>query len=204
MQSPQIESNIGIKDIHKYFKDRISEISDLAKRGDPWVFLCCSAFIDYLVRATFNKEAKSNDYKEFIIQYLSLIDVRYNDFEFKNGAKDLPDQMYHILRCGIIHSFSLIPDDTSLRKGGRKRSILLAHTKNGATHFDSYTENGYDSVIFTAETYASDIEKLIDVIFKDVVVNNSRIEENIKSWWSKYTPIHGYIYKKNQPISSNT
>ena len=180
-----------ITDIHNYFKNRISEINDLAKRGDPWVFLCCSSFVDYLVRATYDKEANANDYKEFIMNYLSLIDIRYKDFEYQSGAKDLPDQMYHILRCGIIHSFSLIPDSNSLRKGGRIRSILLAHNKNGATHFKAMTESGYDSVIFTAESFAADLEKLVEKIFTEIVIIDSAIEVNIKSWWTKYTPIMG-------------
>ena len=181
-----------ISDIHKYFKNRISEIKDLAvNTGNPWVFLCCSSFIDYLVRLVYDKEANSSDYKKFIIDYLSQIDIRYKDFEYQSGVKDLPDQMYHILRCGIIHSFSLIPDSSSLRKGGRKRSILLAHNKNGETHFKPVTENGYDSVVFTAESFSSDLEKLVDKIFTEIVISDPTIEANIKRWWGKYTPIAG-------------
>lgn len=177
--------------IHNYFKERISEIIDLANRGDPWVFLCCSSFIDYLVRATYDKRANASDYKEFIKDYLCSIDMRYKDFQYQSGTKDLPDQMYHILRCGIIHNFSLIPDSSSLRKGGRERSILLAHNRNGATHFKPITENGFDSVIFTAESFATDLKRLVEKIFTEIVVNDSAIETNIKSWWTKFTPIMG-------------
>lgn len=116
----------------------------------------------------------------------------YKDFEYvTNNKKDLPEQMYYVLRCGIVHSFSLVPDKTSIGNGGRERSILLNHNKNndGYTHLKAYTENSYDSVVFTAETYATDIEKLVDMIFTKIVRQDSVVEKKIIKYWETHPPI---------------
>ena len=34
--------------------------------------------------------------------------------------------MYIILRCGIVHSFSFVPNQQGINNNGRTRSILLA------------------------------------------------------------------------------
>ena len=74
------------------------------------------------------------------------------------GSKDLPLQMYVTLRCGIVHSFSLIPDETGISNNGRSRSILLAHEMKGHSHFATFKNSELDSVVFTAEQFAKDIK----------------------------------------------
>lgn len=97
--------------IHFYYKERIGEVKRYSSIGDVWVFLMCSVFIEYLVKLVSGKEATNKgDYKHFIGTYLSLIDPRYKNFKYSNGKTDLPDQMYHVLRCGIVHGFSFIAD----------------------------------------------------------------------------------------------
>lgn len=97
--------------IHFYYKERIGEVKRYSSIGDVWVFLMCSVFIEYLVKLVSGKEATNkDDYKHFIGTYLSLIDPRYKNFKYSNGKTDLPDQMYHVLRCGIVHGFSFIAD----------------------------------------------------------------------------------------------
>jgi hypothetical protein len=97
--------------------------------------------------------------------------------------------MYHVLRCGIVHGYSLVPDKISISKGGRKRSILLGHRKNCDTHFEKNEENGLDSVVFTAEDFAEDLEKLTDAIFKEMAPKDQNLSKNIVDWYSKYPPI---------------
>ena len=158
-----------IIEIKNYFIDRSDEIISLSLRGDPWIFLCGAAMIDYLTHMTegYSRKAK---YIKFVKDYFSRVDSRYKDFEYQNGIrpKDLPEQMYTILRCGIVHSFSFVPNPRGISNGGRERSILLAHEKNGYNHFDPYTKDGMDSVIFTAEKFSRDIQSVVKIIFKDV------------------------------------
>lgn len=191
---------MDILEIHNYFKNRVSEIKVICECVNPWGFLCCSAFIDYLVNAIYKKSNATN-YKDFIIKYLSEINHLYADFEYsKDKKKDLPEQMYYILRCGIVHSFSLVPDKKAKKNGGRQRSILLSHDKNndGYTHLEAFTKGDFDSVIFTAESFASDLEKLVEKIFTEIVVKKPEIKENIISWWGKNKPISIIIYRNQK------
>ncbi|MCC6412924.1 MAG: hypothetical protein IT270_14765 [Saprospiraceae bacterium] len=181
---------IELEDIHRYYKDRLDELTKYASEGDPWVFILLAAFIEYMVKITSNKdETNSNDYKDFIKHYLSLVNVQYRDFTFNQGTQDLPAQMYHTLRCGVIHSFSMIPDKISTKYGGRPRSILLAHRKNGKIHLSVHIEDGMDSVIFTAEDFLDDIKKLVEVIFIEKATNDANLKNNIIDWFNKYQPI---------------
>jgi hypothetical protein len=114
----------------------------------------------------YDKESTSNDYKNFIRDFLSQINSQYRDFIYTIGGKqDLPEQMYHILRCGIIHSNSLVPDTISLKNNGRTRSVLLGQRRNGVKDFTKYDQNGFDAVIFTVEDFAEDLEKVLERIF---------------------------------------
>src|SRR6266571_6800773 len=115
--------------IEHYFRDRVDELRALANRGDPWVFLCASAFIEYLAKIV--QGHGSGDYKQFLKNCFFKVCPKYASFRYDSGKSDLAEQMYHVLRCGIVHSFSLIADSKAKKSGGRDRSILLAHRRSG-------------------------------------------------------------------------
>jgi hypothetical protein len=106
------------------------------------------------------------------------------------GSKDLPLQMYVTLRCGIVHSFSLIPDDTGISNNGRPRSILLAHEMKGYIHIAASKNNKLDSVIFTAEQFAKDIKETIHIIFQKATTEKS-LENQIIEHVENFPPITG-------------
>lgn len=179
----------SLESIHNYYKERIGEVKRYSAIGDVWVFLMCSVFIEYLVKLVSDKEVTDkDDYKDFIRNYLSLINPLYRDFKYANGKRDLPDQMYHVLRCGIVHGFSLIADKTARKKGGRDRSILIGHKSGGGTHLDPINRKGFDSVFFCAEDFANDIEKVIDLVFQMAKENNI-LRDQIINWVKIYPPI---------------
>ena len=64
-----------ILEIHDYYKGRIAEVKEYStKIGNPWSFLMCSTFIDYLVKMVNNDEKSGGgEYKKFVRDYLSLI-----------------------------------------------------------------------------------------------------------------------------------
>lgn len=97
--------------------------------------------------------------------------------------------MYHILRCGIIHRNSLVPDSASLKRNGRSRSIMLGQRCNGNVHFMKHDQGTIDSVIFTVEDFAEDLEKVLDEIFIDLAPKDIKLSQNIIDWVSKYPPI---------------
>lgn len=181
-----------ITEIHDYYRARIKEVKGYAKSGDTWVFLMAASFIDYLVRMVYNVEPTTHrEYKQFIKDYLSLINPQYKDFVYESTDKDLPEQMYHVLRCGIVHGYSLVPDSQGMNYGGRKRSILLGHKIHGDIHFTKIVTTEYDSVLFTAEDFTEDLEKLLNKIFIDIAPLDSTLTQNILNWIKKYPPIMG-------------
>jgi hypothetical protein len=178
-----------LNDIKDYFNQRCDEIISLSNRDDPWVFLCGSAMIDYLTNMTTGKSTRV-EYIKFVEDYFGQVNVLYKNFTYQSGDKDLPTQMYVILRCGIVHSFSFIPDKKGVSNGGRTRSIVLAHEKNGHTHFEIYTNNGMDSVVFTAEQFAKDIKEVVYLIFQKTTTDQ-KLETQILSYIQSHPPIRG-------------
>ena len=189
-----------------YFKTRIGELKKLSRDKNyvnPWIFVCASAFIDYLAKIAYGKDMQRRGYISFISDYLSKINPKYRTFTYKNGKRDLPAQMYHVLRCGILHSFSLIPDQkTKKDNDGRDRSIVLCHAEERDRekwfHLMPFptekmtSPNIKDSVLFVAEDFIDDLEKVVDIVFRDASTNLT-LRENIEKWVISFPPIQGNI-----------
>lgn len=111
------------------FKERIVDILHFCESGSPLVFVLASAFLDYLAKLPEGKDNGAEGYKDFVAQWLMQVRPEYSSFRYASGQSDLPIQMYHVLRCGILHSFSLIPDSRARDKGGRDRSVVLIHRR---------------------------------------------------------------------------
>src|SRR6266850_1161838 len=114
----------------EHFRNRLSELRDVARIGSPWIFVCASAYVEYLARLEKGSVTSGDDYIEFVKQWLAKVNPAYKAFTFKSGMQDLPEQMYLVLRCGVVHSLSLVPSQGT--KGGRPRPIVLAHHANAA------------------------------------------------------------------------
>jgi len=199
----------------RYFRDRIDELRSLAKRGDPWVFLCASAFIEYLAKISQGKTPSG--YKQFLTQYFFKVCPEYASFRYHSGKSDLAEQMYHVLRCGIVHSFSLIADPTAKSRGGRDRSILLAHRQSGAKHLgnlvDRHRNPKLDAAIFVAEDFVEDIAKVSDFIFVEArkrTAQGEQLRSNIRTWVHAYPPLRtlsgqnqkGILLSQGKPSAS--
>jgi len=185
------------RQIEQYFKARAKEIQRLLKDRSPWGFVCAAAFLDCLSKLVAGKDDKRNGYKTFVKNYLARVNPIYLSFRYKSGAKDLPDQLYHVLRCGIVHQFSLVPDEQSLKNGGRLRSIVLCHRKESKRrnlpHLSSYSSGkSPDAAVFVAEDFAKDLMDTVRFIFSSQAKTvNPEIVKNIEEWVEKYPPIMG-------------
>ena len=125
-------------------------------------------------------------YKDFVVNWLTRVRPAYGSFKYKSGQSDLPIQMYHVLRCGIVHTLSLIPDTRGQSHGGRDRSIVLAHRTGagaaGLKHLDAYSStNTPDAALFVAEDLVDDIEAVVSLIFSQAVPG-SPLEARMHSW----------------------
>jgi len=142
------------------------------------------------------KSTGAQGYKDFLRDYLFKVCPEYGTFRYRSGKADLADQMYHVLRCGIVHSFSVIADQAAKVRGGRDRSILLAHRASGRTHLSNYVNNRrkpkLDSAVFIAEDFVEDIAKLTTYIFAESTkktTSGTRLRTNIRKWVKDYPPI---------------
>lgn len=182
-----------INDIEAYFKARAEEIHTMSSTGTPWEFLCASAFIEYLSKLVVGQDKGGQGFKDFVENYLGEINDKYKTFTYISGCQDLKVQMYHILRCGIVHAFSFIPNSASSSRGGRLRSIVLCHKNSGNTHLSSYTSTkAPDAAVFVAEDFAEDIKNVVEYIFNEAKTDTT-LADNIITWWGKQPPIVGDI-----------
>ena len=188
--------------IESYFRDRVLELRSLAERGDPWVFLCGASFIEYLAKMTSGKSTGANDYKDFLRNRFFRVCTAYASFKYSCGKCDLAEQMYHVLRCGIVHSFSVFADPQAKGYGGRDRSIILAHrnTASGRTHLDNWVDRRsnprLDAAVFVAEDFIDDIAKVTDSLFVEARKRTPagvQLRKNIQMWVSRCPPIGSLI-----------
>lgn len=180
-----------------YFKARAREVQRILKDGTPWGFLCAAAFLDCLSKLVTGKDRGKQGYKDFVQKYLKTINPKYASFRFISGEMDLPKQLYHVFRCGIVHSFSLIPDKQSLAQGGRLHSIRLCHQKEakvkGISHLSNYSKGvTTDACLFVAEDFGKDLGKVVKLIFSSRAKGiDADITKNMKQWVNQKPPISG-------------
>lgn len=180
----------NILEIENHFKLIARDLPNQCKSGDPWVFLTASAFIEYLAKLVRGYNGGSSGYMNFIRIWMP---EKYRNFTYINQKKDLPEQMYYILRCGIVHSFSFIPDNQSKERGGRDRAIVLTHRKNNdGLHLINYRGNNgnYDSALFVAEDFVNDIIDTLEEVFNKAKTDKG-LKNNIIQWVERHPPIAG-------------
>jgi hypothetical protein len=185
----QVGKNMKIDEAKAVFLDLLNSLESMPV--NPWPFLCASALIDYLTKMVHGGESGAEKYKQFVSTYLARVNPLYNSFTYIYGSpspkQDLPLQMYHILRCGIVHSFSFIPDNQAAAKGGRPRSVLIAHE---GVHLSAYRDNGQDAALFVLHDFVIDLKKVIEQIFLNAATDH-QLRNNIEQHLQQNPPIIG-------------
>ncbi len=181
-----------LQDVRLRVDQWFHELSRICGRADPWGFLCLSALVDYLAKLAAGTDLKRAGYIRFVGQHFPS---GYGTFRYRGGQRDLPEQMYHVLRCGIVHSFSLIPDGQSRKHGGRDRSIALEHAAEawpkGHSHLCNYAgPNNLDAALLVCEEFYADVKWAADELLRKAA-SNPCLEQKITSWFAKYPPISG-------------
>jgi hypothetical protein len=183
--------------IEQYFKARVKEVQRILKYVSPRGFVCAAAFLDCLSKLVAGQDNKRKGYKDFVKNYLARINPSYESFQYKSGSKDLPDQLYHVFRCGLVHQFSLVPDQQSLDSGGRLRSIVLCHRKESKRrnlqHLSRYSPGKIsDAAVFVAEDFGKDLKNLVKLIFSSQAKTiNPDIAQKMEEWVKKHPPVMG-------------
>jgi hypothetical protein len=161
---------------YEHIRNHCLALYKIEPNGDPWVFVCASVMIDFLRGMTGCK-----NYSDFVNDWLSKINPLYRDFKYLNEHTKLAEQMYFILRNGLVHSFTLKPN----RKEGKTNSILLSHN---APHLKAYTLKGYDSCIFNARVFIEDIVMVVDLLFEQVK-SDEKLRKSITDYFNTNPPI---------------
>jgi hypothetical protein len=164
----------------------VAEINSLRHiKGTVWVYVCAATMLDYLASLSIGAPAKRQNYIDFIRDHMR---PAYKNFEYarqhqKPGTgsipsemtkQDLPEQMYYMLRCGLVHGFSLVPTQKELLNGGRDRSITINSRadalKDEKTHLEPFNKPPLinDSVYFVDEDLLDDLVAAVNHLFADV------------------------------------
>ena len=171
-------------DIKKYCEDRLGEIRKVAQDGTPTGFLCLAAFVDFLAKLAAGDDNKREGYIDLITNYFP---DAYKNFTYKSGDKDLPAQFYSVLRCGILHGFSLYPDQAN-RNNSKVRTIVISHDgKDGGktfTHLSNYTNKKFDAALLIADKLCDDMSSAIQKMF-----TYTTVQVNAEKWVKKQPPI---------------
>lgn len=172
-----------------YFLDRCDELESMV--GTPWVFANGMCLIEYLAKMDNGGTAGKFKVIEFIrnnmADYASFTYPRSHFRKLPHGVTDLiqddlPEQMYYILRCGLLHRFSLVPTQTEIKNGGRKRSIVMIHQKLAeAAHLSRYSDpvRRISAAYFVAEPFIQDIRDTITDLFS-LPTNHANIKKCLK------------------------
>jgi len=175
-----------LSEAEKYFTAMIPGLGKICCDGSPWVFLCGTAIIEYLSKLAFGSGGRKN-FINFIKEYMP---PSYSQFQYISGQQDLPEQMYHVLRCGIVHSFSLVPDKKGKENGGRNRSIALSHdTRDGHIQKVS-TKRAPDACCLNAYEFVADLASAMRKLFKSAKVD-AKVKNEITNWLKQCPPIAG-------------
>ncbi|AOW47956.1 hypothetical protein A4S02_14040 (plasmid) [Acetobacter ascendens] len=179
-----------------YLNDRILELKtaqhikskDDRLNGSIWDFVLMGCLVELVAKLncvdsinTFEKVSKLFD--ERLPKYRAPF---YNTPEKIN---DVPEQIYMVMRCGLIHSLSLIPDKKVKDKDIYKRhwrevSLVLTHRGN---HLKMGKTPHNGSLVEVCQldysTMLDDMQTALDAIFQDAkhdTALSSHIEKFVK------------------------
>lgn len=216
--------NQDIQAIDRYLKARLDELDSLAQRGDPWVFGACCTFIEMLAKR--EKECNNNSmdgprFKNFVKIYLMPSNPLYQDAEkelkteatknqnatkqsgkeqAKRDDPEIAKNLWHILRCGVVHSFSMKTNDGEFK-------IFLGHRKNSESCSSRHLQvinvkdkvknedKTYKALLIMAEDFVEDLRKCTQSIIKKAKKDPSfcrnleeKFQDNPPFGWLKWAP----------------
>lgn len=202
--------------IKEYFTDRANELVGLSSRDAVWPFICCSTFVEYIAKMSVDstsvrqkmvrgvsKPADDGVYVTFINQYFP---AKYKNFQYSNqmrmnepwvggstnarSDKCLPYKMYKVLRCGLVHAFSLVDSDSPMTP---PRSIFIEHKdESPSRHLDHKKDASHDAALFISEDFAQDILKVTNKLFNKAK-NDIVLKKRIVEYYHDYPPVQALV-----------
>ncbi|MBS1076569.1 hypothetical protein JK217_02205 [Gluconobacter kondonii] len=169
------------EEAEEYYRERIAEVAVM--NPSPWSFMCAACCIEFLAKLAGMKGGKG--YIRYINEYMP---ESYKSFTYNNGKKDLPEQIYEILRCGLLHSFNVLP--TLRNNEGRSKSVLISHSGENLKLIDGFNING-GSALLVFDNFINDIRNSQKKLFSSTEIK-AKIENEIRL----NPPIQEIYYQK--------
>lgn len=164
------------------------------RHRNPFVFLCAAALLESLAGLTTGKDLERQDYVAFVGTWLAEVDPMYRDFDYGGrSGRDLPTQMYLILRCGLVHTFSFVPGLREVKNGARVRAIVMNHRGPSWKHLEKCKVGGNVAARLVAEDFVEDLIKLCRLIFRKARKDHA-LEACILQRIREREPIRGGIW----------
>lgn len=144
-------NNKWVSDILKPYFDKwiVKEIRFLLERQPLFAFVVMSCAIDYLSSFMAGGRTNGGIYKKFIVDYFP--GEKYNSID-----------IYHCLRCGLVHMFT-INDRKYVLTSGRS-DLHLTVNENSQKILNA--ENFYEDLLFAANNFFDKAEKDPDLLQK--------------------------------------
>ncbi|WP_264812677.1 hypothetical protein [Gluconacetobacter sacchari] len=178
-------------DINKYqewLNERIMELRTAQSiktpedrlNGSIWDFVILGCLIEVVSKLNSERTGKSTFQVVRKLFDERLPKYRNIKYEKPVSANDLPEQLYMVLRCGLVHGLSLRPDE-KVRNSGRykpywrENTLTLWHRGNHL-HINRIIFNGqeWDRVNIDYDSLLEDIQKALNNIFEDGRKNNEK------------------------------
>lgn len=189
-------SDKELRRIRADWRSTMLAVRRLARDGshrNPLVFVVASAAIEYLGKLYYAKSGAAT-FKKFVSRRLARTNKKYRTFRYRLGkgkvVRDLPTQIYHVLRCGIVHSYSLVPDEMARSNGGRDRAVVLVHRASKVPHLSHWFHEGQPTCVLVAEDLVGDLTTVLEETFKEAL-SNKALAQRIRMWSRKHPPIQG-------------
>lgn len=203
----------GDERIITYIQDRLNELKEKANsrkknNRNPSVFFDAAAFLDFLSTHIKNGvNADGTAYIDFIQKYIyNNVDII---FKARNDTYKLTEQIWHILRCGGLHNYSLSPYGWYNKNPALKNSLFLTnkHDKNkNITHKmivnvdfsdGSLTSKG---IVLVAEDFIEDVEKCVNKLlsnFRSKKPEYKKLKTDLRQSFKDCPPVgwYGWSFK---------
>lgn len=146
----------------------LAEVAALrARQPDSAAFATATEIIDVLAQASTSSgghRRQKGNRDRFLGFVRHNMRPQYNSFRYASGEQDLPEQMYAILRCGLVHARSLSPDPQRAGRSSAGRTNSIFISADGA-HLASVTDGSRDAALFVFEPFVADIEAALRGVF---------------------------------------
>lgn len=155
------------------------------ENGSVWDFLILGCLLEWTSKL--NNDLGKGTLQAFVYLFQKRM-PKYCDVKYVTPSKyqDLPEQLYLVLRCGLVHGLSLKPDmseqNSKRYKGHIRENTLLLWHRGNHLKINRQRLNGieYDRVNIDYESLLEDTQISLNDIFEESKTNTKLRDSILK------------------------